>query len=1007
MPPKNVFLAEELLALRTIFADKYKRNPNKREKTFISLKITPTDNKLEQSLFLKLGLWFDKKYPQTPANIFIEDKRGLSDSEAKSIVRKLTTEAINLSRLREVSVFPVHELCKTLLDELAKNQTHRFIAESLHEAASLSTENTIPLKVDSEEQQPIQIKRRESSTELIPETNIEDWMELKSHLKSRFLREFTEIEVLGKGGFGKVVRARHYLDQKDYAIKIIKLKDNTKQNRKILREVQSLADLVHENVVRYYQAWIEIFPVEENNTSSIIKHSFSYTEDTYTNKTSIDVFDDLDIKFDLEEAEIEEKEMEKILYIQMEYCSGETLGALMRSVKLSLELVWLYTRQILEALDFIHSSGIIHRDIKPDNILLDSNGVVKLADFGLAVERNKATEKQKEVKSPKPKNKQTSKKNHRLRPKEDSMIVKEELTTGVGTRTYQAPETIKSGKYDEKCDLYSFGIVLYEMLHGPFETGMERLVYISRIKKNPELFCETEIIALLLNNSPQKRPSALQILDSGKIPNVLDMKNRVFKDIVRMLKSVKKHTAAYDVILQTLFSQTISRKGSLLFQEREPVGSNMPIPRHSKRILQKQDYFETELVLIRSKVDKACLTFGFSPFDVQIFHPILENSVDRNTSYSVLNRKGTVLAVCNNLTESVAKGVISVVPDTESTHKSYTIKPIYFPQDTAETEVGKHPLSVWQLSLDYIQFLPFEEEHKFKHLSFVLTEFISCIREVVKEAGFHTILEVQYTDCTLQAKLFQLCGIKCEDTQNEVCERLLDFSSQSRLIDLDKVRPILTNGEFEALKKFCSGRLRETEETTRNQYFGLEFLGHKPSFRFFLPIGKHFNNQLYLRFVIKKNGKEIVFAEAGRYDHYFNSLTNKRRKETTFSFGLRLNLSKLVKFKVSLAEGLVFLDTSALVVDFNENRIEIKPPGFDHGILTLMTELRKEKVRVFSQYPMQASIDSILNYASSKGIRFLITKKEQNVFRLRDCRLNKIIYDYTGPDLISYFRNIL
>ena len=75
---------------------------------------------------------------------------------------------------------------------------------------------------------------------------------------SRYYNDFEELEFLGKGGFGEVVKVRNRLDNRFYAIKKIKLKPfNQNLNKKLLREVLAISRLHHENIVRYYQAWLE------------------------------------------------------------------------------------------------------------------------------------------------------------------------------------------------------------------------------------------------------------------------------------------------------------------------------------------------------------------------------------------------------------------------------------------------------------------------------------------------------------------------------------------------------------------------------------------------------------------------------------------------------------------------------------------------------------------------------------------------------------------------------
>src|ERR1051326_4076980 len=144
-------------------------------------------------------------------------------------------------------------------------------------------------------------------------------------------------------------------------------------------------------------------------------------------------------------------EAEDTYYIAMEFLDGRTLKELIvgrgaAPINVAIE----YARQILSALRFAHRHGIVHRDIKPHNVLVDGEGRVKVTDFGIA------------------------------RAGTSQMT---EAGSIVGTAQYLSPEQARGGDVDQRSDLYSLGIVLYELLTGtvpfagdtPVEIAMKHL----------------------------------------------------------------------------------------------------------------------------------------------------------------------------------------------------------------------------------------------------------------------------------------------------------------------------------------------------------------------------------------------------------------------------------------------------------------------------------------------------------------------------------------------------
>lgn len=148
----------------------------------------------------------------------------------------------------------------------------------------------------------------------------------------------------------------------------------------------------------------------------------------------------------------------KRLFLITEYCAGGDLFDCMdkRAMPLDEKVAKIVAAQVLLALQHIHSFGVVYRDLKLENILLDVNGHVRIADFGLS----------KVLKSTDGRLKRTD--------------------TFCGTREYVAPEMIRGDMYDTSLDIWAFGILLYEMLSGrtPFYSPQHNQIY-KRIEKAP------------------------------------------------------------------------------------------------------------------------------------------------------------------------------------------------------------------------------------------------------------------------------------------------------------------------------------------------------------------------------------------------------------------------------------------------------------------------------------------------------------------------------------------
>eukprot|EP00271_Cylindrocystis_brebissonii_P022999 TRINITY_DN917_c0_g2_i2.p1 TRINITY_DN917_c0_g2~~TRINITY_DN917_c0_g2_i2.p1 ORF type:complete len:836 (+),score=187.63 TRINITY_DN917_c0_g2_i2:294-2801(+) len=232
-----------------------------------------------------------------------------------------------------------------------------------------------------------------------------------------------------------------------------------------------------------------------------------------------------------------ETEHATILYIQMEYCP-RTLRQMFETLSagpVNKDVAWRTFRQIVEGLVHIHAQGIIHRDLTPNNIFFDPRGDVKIGDFGLAKFTNLEGSSEMEANSP-----------AMLDPhvEDPGQVPRRGSTTGqVGTYFYTAPEIEQGWPHtDEKVDMYSLGVVLFELWH-PFDTAMERvytLTYIKKKGKLPDAWAQANpqvaaLVCQLIAAGASARPTAALVLKSELMPP--RMEDEALEGVLRTIQS--------------------------------------------------------------------------------------------------------------------------------------------------------------------------------------------------------------------------------------------------------------------------------------------------------------------------------------------------------------------------------------------------------------------------------------------------------------------------------------
>lgn len=222
------------------------------------------------------------------------------------------------------------------------------------------------------------------------------------------------------------------------------------------------------------------------------------------------------------------------LYIQMQYCAGRTLADYLALPTRSMEQPKLFKifTQIASAIAHVHSCGLIHRDLKPANIFVaDTEGdSIKLGDFGLsryAANVNLAQSTVEEISTSSvfmsggAGGHQAQYSVSKWSMSISNMSESQDITAGVGTYLYASPEQVAGKKYNAKTDMYSLGMILFELCHERFNTTMERYVTLRDArerkyppefvwrKKSPEIM---EMLDRLLHQDPMQRPDAAEVV---------------------------------------------------------------------------------------------------------------------------------------------------------------------------------------------------------------------------------------------------------------------------------------------------------------------------------------------------------------------------------------------------------------------------------------------------------------------------------------------------------------
>lgn len=684
------------------------------------------------------------------------------------------------------------------------------------------------------------------------------------------------------------------------------------------------------------------------------------------------------------------------LYIQMELCDTGTLFDLIRNgLPEKIEEGWRLFRLVLDGLEYIHEQGVVHRDLKPMNIFIDSHNMPKIGDFGLAAASQATVEGSKLA-------------THVAGP----------LSKGVGTLFYIAPELENagsSGKYSAKADMFALGVIFLEMCF-PFRTSTERINWLRKINASgralperldgDEYQVQGRIIRSLLDHDPDHRPSAKALLLDPEIPEPLetDKEQKYFQRLVT------GDPQQFRLVMSNFMSRNADRAQVLAYAHIDGSENHPPDPYLVNVISSRlREVFEMHGA-IEGPRD--------APHPAEGFYP---------NAAKFLDAAGFTVQLPYDLTVPFARAIAVQRP---IYNRNFTFGTVY----RQRKAIGVEPLPIPEIDFDIVSYSAQDVSLRDAEVVSVLDD---CLRKL--DPLYNRSFTVVVSHGDLLDLVLHACGIA--EQRFEISKRLLSSLNVGKTTwkqvaeELQSPQAGLTNMMVSALAQFNfvsdldTMRQRVLATLTQMKKKDLatrairtlnrmqEVADHLSKFRVktkveYSPLSNTsemlYRGSLMFKCIESKTSKAV--AVGGRYDALIRNYQTPTHKTSARAAGFRINILDLAVHVRNDAQSAVTKSAKArIAMPANlDPRVDVVITSFDeHTLHSTCIEILRNVLDAGIRAELSDSFSSMeeLERAYATMLRFWLVIVRPGGTKIKVRSPSRDENDVLGSDLITWLRD--